>query len=67
MTVWREEEIEDLKKLACEGATFVRAAARLGRTTTAIKAKAKEVGVEFRNKQAARRMLGLDPRWSQNR
>jgi hypothetical protein len=67
MTVWRNDEIEQMKKLASEGATYVRAAARLGRTTVAIRVKAKELGVEFKTKREARVASGLSASWAQNR
>lgn len=67
MTAWRDAEVEQLKKLAAEGASRVRAAARLNRSQSAIKVKAKELGITFKDRKAIRQAFGLDPHWTNNR
>jgi hypothetical protein len=67
VTVWRAEDIEQLRQLAATGASRVRAAARLRRTQVAIKVKERELGITFKDKKKTRQAFGLDPNWGNNR
>lgn len=68
---WTSEHIEELRKLVEAGASPLRAAARLNRTSVSVQIKAKELGIPFRDKRIvkrqqrtreaeARRELGLE-------
>lgn len=68
---WTSEHIEELRRLVENGASPLRAAARLRRTATSVQIKAKESGFPFLDKRIvkrqqrtreaeARRELGLE-------
>lgn len=66
MTEWTAIEISTLKKLADEGASRMRIAARLGRSTIAVVAIAKRHGIRLKSVSDVRKANGLSPKWSSN-
>lgn len=67
MAVWSPEEIQILKAYAAKGASKTRIAARLQRTTAAVRALAKKHGVALKSKQQVREANGICQHWSNNR
>lgn len=67
MTVWSAQEIETLKELAARGASRTRIAARLKRSTVAVRSMARTLGIEIKSPQQVRKQNGLAPHWAGNR
>lgn len=67
MPAWTADEIEKLKKLAEDGASRPRIAAKMGRTMTAVVAIAKQNGIQIKSPRQIRLANGLSPRWAANR
>lgn len=56
---WTSEHVEELRKLVKAGASPLRAAAHLRRTTIAVQIKAKNAGFPFTDKRVAKRQQRL--------
>jgi len=52
---WTSEHVEKLRELVKAGASPLRAAVRLRRTTVSVQIKAKEAGFPFADKRVAKR------------
>lgn len=67
MTEWSSADLAILQELAARGASATRVAARLGRSVTAVKKRANEIGVVLKNASEVRKQGGLDENWVKNR
>jgi GcrA cell cycle regulator len=57
VTLWTPEQDEMLKQLVAKGATAVRAAAALKRTTSAVRVRARKLGLSLPGVRETRRKL----------
>lgn len=67
MTVWSPQEIQVLREYSLSGASATRIAARLKRTTGAVRAVAQKLGIDLKTKKQVRAANGINQYWSSNR
>lgn len=66
MTAWTPQELSALHSMAEEGCSETRAAARLKRSIVAVKKRARELGLNLKDKNDVRLGNGLTKSWVQN-
>lgn len=67
MSEWTSSDETRLVELAAQGASVIRAASCLHRSTSAIKRRAREMGIQLKDAKAARLAGGLKAHWAENR
>lgn len=54
---WTQEDLDKLKRMALSGSSPIRCAAALRRSSSSVRAKARELGTPFRSLRETRKLL----------